>query len=219
MWFGFNNSGKLGNGSGLRGLCTAMFGNKLFLWNGNDRRLQILEKNIKPIKNITAKSCISTYKACWLVFSCRLCSMQIKLKKQANHLRENEQLTHIEHKNPYEFFSSLDVSKGHWILWRWIAFLKIPVLPAAIRLFLPMITDIIAEPNAVLCVCQSCRSLALAQCFQSMDASLHVLACSLHSLLVFNRVGSFPVIFAKNGFEWIAQLPVASPNSVSEPNV
>lgn len=90
-----------------------MFGNILFLWNGNYGRLQIVGKNIKATKNITAKSCISTHKASSLVFKCRLCFIQIKLKKKANRLTKNEQLTHIEFKNPYEFFAFLEVSEGH----------------------------------------------------------------------------------------------------------
>lgn len=138
-----------------------------------------------------------------------------KEKKKGNHLRENEQLMHIEYKNPYEFFSSLEVSKGHWIIWRLISPLKNPILPGAIKLFLSMTTDMISEPKAVLC-----RSLYCADASQSMDASLWgILTCCLHSLLVFNSVGSFPVTFAQKGFEWIAQLLVLSPNSTSEPNL
>lgn len=81
-------------------------------------------------------------------------------KMKANHLRENEQLMHIEYKNPYEFFYFSEVRKGHWILWRLIPFLKIPIPPDAIKLFLQMTTDTISEPNAVLCICQSCKSLS-----------------------------------------------------------
>lgn len=70
--------------------------------------------NMESTKNTTAKSHLSTPKACWLPFHTAYASCkQSRGKRAANHLRGREQLMHIEQETPCKaFFFPLEVSKG-----------------------------------------------------------------------------------------------------------
>lgn len=192
----------------LWGLRTAMSGNKLFPHNGNDGQLQIARKVSLNLPKYCSKI---LYERTESLLACLF--MQTVLyanktkKKEENHLRENEQRMHTEYKNPHEFFSVLEVSKGHWILWRLIPFLKIPILSAAIKLGLPSDHRYNLRAKCSIVHLSELQITGLAQCIQSTGtSSLLVLAQCLYLLLVFDGVGSFPVIFSKNGSEWIAVL-------------
>lgn len=204
MWFGFNGSGKPENRSGLRGLCTAML---LFLRNGNDGRLQIAGKMSLNLPKYCSKILYEHTQSLLVCLFVQAVLYANKTKKKENHLRESEQLMHTEYKNPRVFFSVLEVSKGHWILWRLIPFLKIPILSDAIKLGLPSDHRYNLRAKCGIVHLSELQITGLALCFQSTGtASRLVFAQCLHLLLVFDGVGSFPAIFSKNGSEWIAVL-------------